>query len=60
MDARELALLVQRVRQAQRDYFRSKSPAALELSKRLERELDEAAERVIEGPGLFTDEQEGE
>jgi hypothetical protein len=44
--------LVSRMRAAQRDYFRSRSPAALRLSIDLERQVD--AELRSE-PGLFDD-----
>lgn len=37
---------VERLRSAQKEYFRTRSPEALRASKRLERELDAEIERV--------------
>ena len=56
MNTAELARLARDMRAAQRAYFRSRTPAALELSKALERQLDAAVARVLEGPGLFDNE----
>jgi len=57
----ELARLIQRMRDAQRHYFRTRSLEALDDSKRLERELDHAARVILEDrppmlPGLDTPE----
>ncbi len=47
MDVKELAEKVQEVRQAQKDYFSKRTPSALELSKRLEKELDTAVHDIL-------------
>lgn len=59
MNLVELATLVGRMRKAQRDFFRSKSTAVPEESKRLEREVDRAVSDVLAGPSLFGDEGAG-
>jgi hypothetical protein len=56
MTALELARLVAEMRRAQRAYFRMRTPAALDRSKQLERELDRAVEEIVRGPYLFKDE----
>lgn len=53
MDARELAKLVNEMRQAQAEYFRTRSPAALERSKALEKRVDAAVRDILEQPTLF-------
>jgi K+/H+ antiporter YhaU regulatory subunit KhtT len=47
MEEIELAKLVKRTRDAQRAYFRTRDRLQLEASKRLERELDEAADEIL-------------
>ena len=46
MNAKEFFDLVNSMRKAQREYFATRSSDALELSKRLEREVDKEIERV--------------
>lgn len=53
MEARELAALVADMRNAQKEYFRTRSPAALDNSKSLERQVDKACKDVLAQPGLF-------
>lgn len=53
MTVRELAQLVVDARNAQREYFRTKSSTALEKSKGLEKRLDAACRDVLAQPGLF-------
>jgi hypothetical protein len=53
MTLEELARLVAEMRRAQRSYFRNRSTAKLEESKRLERRLDAAVEEVLGQPSLF-------
>jgi phosphate uptake regulator len=55
MTARELAELVAEMRSAQKEYFRTKNPAAIERSKQLERKVDAACRQVLEQPTLFGD-----
>lgn len=50
MDAEEFRALVRRMRQAQRDYFKSRSIEKLRESKELERTVDAALNQT---PGLF-------
>jgi hypothetical protein len=50
MTIRELAELVQRTRDAQRKYFRTRT--GLEESMALEREIDSAVRDILD-PGLF-------
>lgn len=45
--------LVAEMRQAQRDYFKSRSPEALERAKNLERQVDEKTKFFLEPP-LFS------
>lgn len=54
----ELAGLARRMREAQRRYFRERTPGSLEESKRLERELDRATAEVLDPrpPSLFEEE----
>ena len=54
MDLKDFVKLVARMRQAQRDYFRSRDPAVLEESKALEREVDKAVKELADDrPRLF-------
>lgn len=46
MTTRELAELVKRMREAQKDYFRHRQPHTLARSKDLELEVDKAVERI--------------
>jgi hypothetical protein len=45
--------LVSNLRAAQREFFRTKSSAALEQSKRLEKQVDAAIREYREQPSLF-------
>ena len=54
MTAVELCELVAEMRRKQREYFRTKSTAALEESRRLERRADAAIEEVLRQGTLFT------
>lgn len=47
MDLIELATRVLEVRVAQKNYFRERTQNNLELSKKLERELDETISEII-------------
>ena len=58
MTAVYLAKLVADMRNAQREYFRTKSSAALGMSKALERRVDRAVEDVLRQPSLFPDPEE--
>lgn len=49
MTATELAKLVAKMRHAQKEYFRTRSTSALEESKRLERQVDEACQAILDG-----------
>ena len=53
MTVEQLAELVQEMRNAQREYFRTRSGPALDRSKRLEKQVDEALGEVLRQPGLF-------
>ena len=53
MTVEALAKLGQQVREAQRQYFRTRTPAALEASKALEKRFDQACKETLEQPGLF-------
>jgi len=53
MTLRELADLVAEMRHAQRDYFRTKSGAALDRARTLERRVDRAITEVLKQPELF-------
>jgi len=49
MTAIELANLVAEMRHAQKEYFRTRSTSALEESKRLERQVDDACQAILDG-----------
>lgn len=51
----ELAHQVIEMRDAQRRYFRTRTPAALDESKRLEKSLDETVRELLKPPLLFSD-----
>lgn len=53
MTTESLAKLGQQMRQAQRQYFRTRSPVCLEESKSLEKRFDQACKEALEQPGLF-------
>ena len=55
MNATELALLVKRMRDAQRRYFKGRTSDLLCESKRLEAEVDGAVAATLSGPSLFDD-----
>lgn len=46
MNAREFFYLVSRMREAQRDYFRTREPHLLRVCRKLEMEVDEEIHRV--------------
>lgn len=46
MDAKEFFEKVVKMREAQKNYFKTRSSMALQLSKRLEKEIDEEIVRV--------------
>lgn len=56
----ELARLALETREAQRRYFRERTPEALERSKALEKRLDAAVKEILDPPppGLFDREEE--
>ena len=56
MDRRQYADLVQRTREAQREYFRTKSQTALRIACKLERQLD--SETVLQSQQRTFFEQE--
>jgi hypothetical protein len=56
MTAIELAGLVVRMRRAQKAYFRSRTPTALEESRRVEKRVDEALAEIL-GRSLFIPEE---
>ncbi len=60
MTLEELAKLGRSMRDAQRKYFRDRSPQNLNVSKDWERRLDAAVAEVLDdnGPGLFDEEQQ--
>jgi hypothetical protein len=49
MDPKEYADLVERMRKAQIQYFKTRATYELNLSKKLEKEVDEATESIL-GP----------
>lgn len=55
---REFAKLVASMRDAQRDYFRTKSAAALDRAKRMEKAVDRRLKEIFDEqqPWLFGDE----
>jgi hypothetical protein len=55
----ELARLVAEVREAQKAYFRTRSAAALESSKAMEKRLDRVVMEILVAPTLFGDGRRG-
>lgn len=53
MDAAEFFELVCQMRLAQKDYFKSRRPTALERAKELERQVDEVLKLGLYTGGLF-------
>ncbi len=51
----ELALLVQGMRRAQREYFRDRDNSRLKVAKDFEARVDRAVAKVIDQNGLFGD-----
>jgi len=49
MEAKEYTELVERMRKAQNQYFKTRSSIDLNISKKLEKEVDEATESIL-GP----------
>ena len=58
MTAEDLARVVADMRHAQKDYFRTKSQAALRESKALEAMVDRCCAHVLGGQGTLFDEEE--
>lgn len=57
-DLKQFAALAAEMRHAQKEYFRTRSPAALESSKRLEKAVDRALLEISQPQqGLFGEEQ---
>ena len=52
MDIKEYAALVERMRNYQKEYFRTKATLALVSSKKLEKSVDESTE-IILAKGIF-------
>lgn len=48
MDVKELAKKVKEVRNAQKHYFKNRTPENLEFSKYLEKELDKEVESILD------------
>jgi hypothetical protein len=55
MDPIEVIKLGMRMRQAQREYFRTRSGAAMQDAKALEKRFDVACRELLEQPTLFND-----
>jgi hypothetical protein len=55
MTVEELARKVLKMRRAQKEYFRTRSSAVLEESKRLEKQVDQVVDEVLTQPRLFTE-----
>lgn len=53
MDAKQLAELVNDMRNAQREYARTRSASAQEDAWRLERQVDRAVGEILSQPKLF-------
>lgn len=47
MTVQELAELVEKMRNAQREFFRTRSASALQVSKRLEKQVDNACQAIL-------------
>lgn len=59
MTTRELAEMVWAMRSAQVEYFRTRSPNALDRARAAEREVDEVVRRILYGGrGLFPEGEE--
>jgi hypothetical protein len=57
LNALELAALVNAMRQAQQQYFRSSTLSNLEAAKRVEREVDREVREILTSPPLFPEER---
>lgn len=53
MDVRELAALVSDMRQAQKEYFRTRDSSVLDSCRLLERKVDRVCEEALAQPSLF-------
>lgn len=53
MDVKELARLVNEMRRAQDEFYRTRSDTALERAKQLERRVDAAVRDTLAQPTLF-------
>ncbi len=62
MSVQQLAEAVAEMRSAQREYFRTRSAAAMDRAKRLERRVDAEVARILTAPTLpgFERESEGD
>jgi cell fate (sporulation/competence/biofilm development) regulator YmcA (YheA/YmcA/DUF963 family) len=60
LDARELATLVNAMREAQKQYFRSSTLSNLEAAKRVEREVDREVREILTSLPLFPEDQADE
>lgn len=56
MDHIDFVRLVAEMRTAQREFFRTRSTAALDRSRSLERRVDEALRRELDGQGTLFEE----
>ena len=50
MELKQFALEVQKMRNAQKNYFRTRTYAALNESKRLESQIDKTVQEILENP----------
>lgn len=53
MNNNNFTALVRNMRQAQKDYFRTRQPGFLQLSRNYEKQVDAALASAQDGPGLF-------
>ena len=60
MTAKDFFMLVSEMRQAQKEYFSTRSPGSLNRSKQLEHQVDNEIQRVNEFINTITKPKEGE
>lgn len=53
MKTKEFMALVKKMRQAQKDYFATRAPGYLNLSRKYEKQVDAELDAQEEGPSLF-------
>jgi len=53
MNAKELAALVNEMRNAQKEFFRTRSSSAMDRAKSLEKKVDLACKELLDQPQLF-------